>query len=120
MDIVSGALADFRSGATQLPEEIAARIVLGLQDPETRDAALSTGEEYELPAERQLWANLTRLRAPTHRQGSPAPHPPRLGRLAAERHRDRPPSVLGRPRHELPPIRGIDWGNLGFAHSTQS
>ncbi|MEV4907099.1 DUF4192 domain-containing protein [Streptomyces albidoflavus] len=66
IDIISGALADFRSGATQLPEEIAARIVLGLQDPETRDAALSTGEEYELPAERQLWANLARRCVPPH------------------------------------------------------
>ncbi|MEV0845953.1 DUF4192 family protein [Streptomyces sp. NPDC049954] len=65
-DIIGGALADFRNGSSQLTDEIAARITLGLQDRETRDAVLSTGDESDLPVERQLWAYLVRCCVPPH------------------------------------------------------
>lgn len=60
IDIIGGALADFRNGPPKLVDESAARITLGLQDLETRDAALSTGDENDLPTERQLWGYLAR------------------------------------------------------------
>ncbi|WP_442737896.1 DUF4192 family protein [Streptomyces pseudogriseolus] len=48
-----------------------ARITLGLQDPETRDVALSTGDENDLPAERQLWGYLARRCVPPHTDKAP-------------------------------------------------
>ncbi|MFG3656893.1 DUF4192 family protein [Streptomyces sp. NPDC047706] len=71
IDIIDGALADFRNGPPQLMDEIAARIILGLQDPETRDAALSTGDANDLPAERQLWGYLARRCVPPHTDKAP-------------------------------------------------
>ncbi|MFJ2247441.1 DUF4192 family protein [Streptomyces sp. NPDC094461] len=71
IDIIGGALADFRNGPPKLMDEIAARITLGLQDPETRDAALSTGDENDLPAERQLWGYLARRCVPPHTDKAP-------------------------------------------------
>ncbi|MEU0722910.1 DUF4192 domain-containing protein [Streptomyces sp. NPDC006140] len=71
IDIISGALADFRNGRPQLMDEIAARIILGLQDRETRDAALSTGEENDLPYERKLWGYLARHCVPPHTDKAP-------------------------------------------------
>ncbi len=71
IDIIDGALTDFRNGRPQLMDEIAARIILGLQDRETRDAALSTGEESGLPYERQLWGYLARRCVPPHTDKAP-------------------------------------------------
>lgn len=71
IDIINGALADFRNGRPQLTDEIAARIILGLQDLHTRDAALSTGEESDLPYERQLWGYLARRCVPPHTGKAP-------------------------------------------------
>lgn len=71
IDIVHAALADSRGGRTQLPDDIAARIILGVQDPQTRDVALSTGEEDDLPHERQLWAYLARHCVPPHTDKMP-------------------------------------------------
>ncbi len=71
IDIVNGALADFRNGRPQLMDEIAARIIVGLQDPHTRDAALSTGDENDLPYERQLWGYLARRCVPPHTGKAP-------------------------------------------------
>ncbi|MFE2179329.1 DUF4192 family protein [Streptomyces sp. NPDC059455] len=71
VDIIDGALTDFRNGRPQLMDEIAARIILGLQDPETRDAALSTGEESGLSYERQLWGYLARRCVPPHTDKAP-------------------------------------------------
>ncbi|MEV6132141.1 DUF4192 family protein [Streptomyces violaceusniger] len=71
VDIIDGALTDFRNGRPQLMDEIAARIILGLQDRETRDAALSTGEESGLPYERQLWGYLARRCVPPHTDKAP-------------------------------------------------
>ncbi|MFI1830679.1 DUF4192 domain-containing protein [Streptomyces sp. NPDC020412] len=66
IDIVGGALADFRNGRPHLLDEIAARIILGLQDRQARDAALSTGDEADLPVERLLWGYLARRCVPPH------------------------------------------------------
>ncbi|NEW72562.1 DUF4192 family protein [Streptomyces rhizosphaericus] len=71
VDIIDGALTDFRNGRPQLMDEIAARIILDLQDRETRDAALSTGEESDLPYERQLWGYLARRCVPPHTDKAP-------------------------------------------------
>ncbi|BDM67555.1 hypothetical protein HEK616_10420 [Streptomyces nigrescens] len=71
IDIIGGALADFRNGPSRLMDEIAARIILGLQDRETRDAALSTGDENDLPIERQLWSYLARRCVPPHTDKAP-------------------------------------------------
>ncbi|WP_179166478.1 DUF4192 family protein [Streptomyces sp. CB03238] len=71
VDIIDGALADFRNGRPQLMDEIAARIILGLQDRETRDAALSSGEESDLPYERHLWGYLARRCVPPHTDKAP-------------------------------------------------
>ncbi|MFE9247834.1 DUF4192 family protein [Streptomyces sp. NPDC007088] len=71
IDIIGGALADFRNGPPQLMDEIAARIILGLQDPRARDAALSTGDENDLPVERQLWGYLARRCVPPHTDKAP-------------------------------------------------
>ncbi|MBY8884823.1 DUF4192 domain-containing protein [Streptomyces sp. PTM05] len=71
IDIIDEALADFRNGRPQLVDEVAARITLGLQDCETRDAALSTCEESELPYERQLWGYLARRCVPPHTDKAP-------------------------------------------------
>ncbi|WP_405803471.1 DUF4192 family protein [Streptomyces sp. NBC_01187] len=71
VDIINGALTDFREGQPQLMAEIAARIILGLQDRETRDAALSTGEERDLPYERQLLGYLSRCCVPPHTDKAP-------------------------------------------------
>ncbi|MFE4535770.1 DUF4192 family protein [Streptomyces scopuliridis] len=65
VDIINGALADIRNGRP-LVDEVAARIILGLQDREARDAALSSGEESNLPYERQLWGDLARRCVPPH------------------------------------------------------
>ncbi|MGW0545173.1 DUF4192 family protein [Streptomyces griseoincarnatus] len=71
IDIINGALADFRNGRPQLTDEIAARIILGLQDPHTRDAALSTGGDSDLPYERQLWGYIARRCVPPHKGKAP-------------------------------------------------
>ncbi|WP_382465852.1 DUF4192 family protein [Streptomyces noursei] len=71
INIIGGALADFRNGRPQLMDQIAARITLGLQDRESRDAALSTGDENDLPAERQLWGYLARRCVPPHTDKAP-------------------------------------------------
>ncbi|MER7047980.1 DUF4192 family protein [Streptomyces jumonjinensis] len=71
IDIVGGALADFRSGPPQLMDEVAAHIILGLQDRETRDAAMSTGDEDDLRTERQLWGYLARRCVPPHTDKTP-------------------------------------------------
>ncbi|MFJ9617805.1 DUF4192 domain-containing protein [Streptomyces noursei] len=71
IDIVNGALADFRNGRPQLMDETAARIILGLQDRQTRDAALPTGDESDLPYERQLWGYLARRCVPPHTEKAP-------------------------------------------------
>ncbi|MET8681731.1 DUF4192 family protein [Streptomyces sp. NPDC004647] len=73
VDIIDGALTDFRNGRPQLMNEIAARIILGLQDRETRDAALSTDEESDLAYERQLWGYLARRCVPPHTDKAPPP-----------------------------------------------
>ncbi|WP_407286400.1 DUF4192 domain-containing protein [Streptomyces sp. BP-8] len=71
IDIANGALADFRNGRPQLKDDTAARIILGLQDLHARDAALSTGEESDLPYERQLWGYLARRCVPPHTAKAP-------------------------------------------------
>ncbi|OIJ97808.1 hypothetical protein BIV25_13460 [Streptomyces sp. MUSC 14] len=71
LHIINAALADFRNGHPRLADETAARIILGLQDPHTRDAALSTGEESDLPYERQLWGHLARRCVPPHTSKAP-------------------------------------------------
>nr|WP_239086466.1 DUF4192 domain-containing protein [Streptomyces parvus] len=71
VDIIRGALADLRSGRPQISDEVAARIILGLQDRATRDAALSSGEESDLPYERQLWGNLARRCVPPYIDQAP-------------------------------------------------
>ncbi|MFF2650408.1 DUF4192 domain-containing protein [Streptomyces sp. NPDC058045] len=71
IDAIGRALADFRNGPPRLTDEIAARIILGLQDPETRDAALSTGDENNLPTERQLWGRLAGRCVPPHADKAP-------------------------------------------------
>ncbi|MCN9239598.1 DUF4192 domain-containing protein [Streptomyces sp. RY43-2] len=50
---------------------VSSEIILGLQDPQTRDAALSTGEGDDLPYERQLWGNLARRCVPPHTDKAP-------------------------------------------------
>ncbi|RYJ28822.1 hypothetical protein CU044_2583 [Streptomyces sp. L-9-10] len=81
VDIINGALADIRNGRPQLMDEVAVRIILGLQDREARDAALSSGEESNLPYERQLWGNLARRCVPPH-TGKAAPLLTLLGWVA--------------------------------------
>ncbi|MFI9391862.1 DUF4192 family protein [Streptomyces bauhiniae] len=71
IDIIGGALADFRTGRPQLTDEIAARITFGLQDRVTRDAAASTGDLEDLPVERQLWGYLARRCVPPHTDKAP-------------------------------------------------
>ncbi|MGW7572353.1 DUF4192 family protein [Streptomyces sp. NPDC054765] len=71
IDIIGGALTDFRDGRPQLMDEVAARIILGLQDRQTRDAALSTGAENDLTYERQLWGYLARHCVPPHTDKAP-------------------------------------------------
>ncbi|MEU6138782.1 DUF4192 family protein [Streptomyces sp. NPDC047081] len=71
VDIINGALADFRNGRPQLTDDTAARIIHGLQDLHARDAALSTGEESDLPYERQLWGYLARRCVPPHTGDAP-------------------------------------------------
>ncbi|ANP51104.1 hypothetical protein J2Z21_009584 [Streptomyces griseochromogenes] len=51
--------------------QTAARIILGLQGPHTRDAALSTAEGGDLPCERQLWGHLARRCVPPHTGKAP-------------------------------------------------
>ncbi|MFF9478041.1 DUF4192 domain-containing protein [Streptomyces sp. NPDC014733] len=71
IDIINAALADFRAGRAHLMDEIAARIILGIQDRLTRDVAMSTGDESDLPAERQLWGYLARRCVPPHTDKAP-------------------------------------------------
>lgn len=70
-NITKGALKDFRNGNTQLMDEIAARIILGLQDDSARDQAMTYGEDDDLPHTRQLWANLARRCVPPHTDKAP-------------------------------------------------
>ncbi|MCR8573049.1 DUF4192 domain-containing protein [Streptomyces sp. Isolate_219] len=69
--ILAGALKDFRNGNTQLPDEIAARLILGLQDNKARDQALAYSEDDDLPHARQLWAHLARRCVPPHTDKAP-------------------------------------------------
>ncbi|MFD4480532.1 DUF4192 domain-containing protein [Streptomyces sp. NPDC058257] len=69
--ITGGALKDFRNGNTQLMDEIAARIILGLQDESARDQAMTYGEDEDLPHTRQLWAYLARRCVPPHTDKAP-------------------------------------------------
>lgn len=59
-EIVSAALADVRDGAADLPDEVAARLIIGLQDREARDQALIHAASDELPHARKLWMFLAR------------------------------------------------------------
>lgn len=71
VDIIRGALADIRSGRPQILDEVAARIILGLQDRGARDAALSSGDESDLSYERQLWGDLARRCVPPYTDKAP-------------------------------------------------
>ncbi|MGW3121325.1 DUF4192 domain-containing protein [Streptomyces sp. NPDC001107] len=69
--IIAGALKDFRNGARQLPAEIAARIIIGLQDNEARDRALARSEDDDLAHARPLWGYLARCCVPPHTNLAP-------------------------------------------------
>ncbi|OKJ55966.1 DUF4192 domain-containing protein [Streptomyces sp. CB02115] len=71
VDIINAALADIRAGRAQLMDDVAARIILGLQDRRARDAALSGGEESDLAHERQLWGDLARRCVPPYADMAP-------------------------------------------------
>ncbi|MFJ5734770.1 DUF4192 family protein [Streptomyces microflavus] len=71
VDIINAALADIRSGRAQLMDEVAARIILGLQDRGARDATMSGGEESDLAHERQLWGDLARRCVPPYADMAP-------------------------------------------------
>jgi hypothetical protein len=70
--VIDAAVHDLRNGL-QINDEVAARIIFGLGDRESRDRALSRGSEDDLPYERQLWAELARRCVPPHTDLAPAP-----------------------------------------------
>ncbi|MFE7781235.1 DUF4192 domain-containing protein [Streptomyces nigrescens] len=71
IDAIGEALTGLRNGQPQLTDQVAARIIVGLQDRQTRDAALSTGAENDLPYERQLWSYLAQQCVPPHTSKAP-------------------------------------------------
>lgn len=68
--------------------------------PQTRDAALSTGDENDLPAERQLWSHFARRCVPSHTEKGPRRSSPSLAGSPGGRttYGHRQPRHLGRPR----------------------
>lgn len=62
--LLEGAMRDFRNGATELADDIAARLIHGLQDNHARDHALEFAEDDDLPHARRLWTYLARRCVP--------------------------------------------------------
>ncbi|MET8677043.1 DUF4192 domain-containing protein [Streptomyces sp. NPDC004647] len=58
--LLATAMQDFREGATELADDITARLILGLQDSHARDQAVEYCEDDDLPHARRLWAYLAR------------------------------------------------------------
>jgi hypothetical protein len=69
--LIDTALQDLRTGKP-IPDEIAARITLGLNDNRARDRALSHGPDENLPYERHLWATLARRCVPPYSAMAPS------------------------------------------------
>ncbi|MER6011619.1 DUF4192 domain-containing protein [Streptomyces bluensis] len=69
--LIDEALQDFRNGAPQLADDIAARIIIGLQDNQARDHALTHSEDDDLLHARQLWSYLARRCVPPHTDLAP-------------------------------------------------
>jgi hypothetical protein len=62
--LLEGAMRDFRNGATEIADDIAARLIHGLQDNHARDHAFEFAEDDDLPHARRLWTCLARRCAP--------------------------------------------------------
>jgi hypothetical protein len=58
--LLEGAMHDFRNGATEIADDIAARLIHGLQDNHARDHAFEFAEDDDLPHARRLWTYLAR------------------------------------------------------------
>ncbi|MBT2390718.1 DUF4192 domain-containing protein [Streptomyces sp. ISL-1] len=58
--LLEGAIRDFRNSATELADDIAARLIHGLQDNHARDHAFEFAEDDDLPHARRLWTYLAR------------------------------------------------------------
>ncbi|MET8680773.1 DUF4192 domain-containing protein [Streptomyces sp. NPDC004647] len=58
--LLETAMRDFRAGATELADDIAARLIHGLHDDWARDHGLEFSEDDDLPYARRLWAFLAR------------------------------------------------------------
>ncbi|MET7718099.1 DUF4192 domain-containing protein [Streptomyces sp. NPDC005407] len=64
--LLEGAMRDFRNGATELADDIAARLIHGLQDNHARDQAFEFAEDDDLPHARHLWTYLARCCVPPY------------------------------------------------------
>lgn len=64
--LLESAMRDFRNGATELADDIAARLIHGLHDDWARDHGVEFAEDDDLPHARRLWAFLTRRCIPPY------------------------------------------------------
>lgn len=64
--LLEGAMRDFRDGATELADDIAARLIHGLQDNYARDHAFEFAEDDDLSHARRLWTYLARRCTPPY------------------------------------------------------
>lgn len=59
-ELLEAAISSFQAGATEIADDIAARLILGLHDDDARDIAVEYAEDHHLPHARRLWAFLAR------------------------------------------------------------
>ncbi|MFE2179024.1 DUF4192 domain-containing protein [Streptomyces sp. NPDC059455] len=62
--LLEEAMRDFRSGATEIADDMTARLIHGLQDHHARDHAFEFAEDDDLPHARRLWIYLARRCVP--------------------------------------------------------
>ncbi|MFF4051904.1 DUF4192 domain-containing protein [Streptomyces chartreusis] len=110
--LLETAIRDFRAGTTELPHDITARLIYGLNDEWARDHGLEHIEDDDLPHTRRLWAYLARHAIPPHQNAAV----PALTLLAAVawRQDDRPTA-----RHALKHALALDPDDE-FAHALHS
>ncbi|MFE0190755.1 DUF4192 domain-containing protein [Streptomyces sp. NPDC058989] len=71
--LIDIAMDRFRNGTHELGHELAARIIVGLQDDGAVDGGLALAEDDDLPHARRLWAHLARhCAAPYTQEAVPA------------------------------------------------
>lgn len=65
-ELLDAAISTFHAGATEIADDIAARLILGLHDDYVRDIGIEYAQDDDLPHARRLWGFLARRCLPPY------------------------------------------------------